>query len=148
MSLRWLLGLHAAATLFMVGLIWFVQIVHYPMFEEVARLGGAEAFSKYEARHTALTTLVVGPPMLLELICAGLLVLQRPAGVPGWCVWGGAILLAVIWLSTALLQVPRHGDLALGFDASAHRALVSTNWIRTVAWSLRGVLSVWMLSKP
>lgn len=145
MSLRWLLGLHAAATLFMVGLIWFVQIVHYPMFEDVARLGGSEAFSKYEARHTALTTLVVGPVMLVELVCAGLLLFQRPPTVPTWSVWAGALLLAVVWLSTALLQVPRHGDLAVGFDAAAHRALVSTNWLRTVAWSLRGFLSVWML---
>jgi hypothetical protein len=27
-----LLLAHAAATLFMVGVIWFVQLVHYPLF--------------------------------------------------------------------------------------------------------------------
>ena len=32
----WLI-IHAAATWFMVGLIWFVQIVHYPMFANVGR---------------------------------------------------------------------------------------------------------------
>ena len=26
---------HIAATLFMCGAIWFVQIVHYPLFEQV-----------------------------------------------------------------------------------------------------------------
>ncbi len=43
MSLRAVLYLHAAATIFMTGLIWFVQVVHYPLFSEVARLGGAGA---------------------------------------------------------------------------------------------------------
>jgi hypothetical protein len=46
----------------------------------------------------------------------------------------------VIWLSTALLQVPRHRALEAGFDPAAHRALVATNWIRTVAWTARGFL--------
>ncbi len=31
----WLLFVHAAMTLFMVGVIWFVQIVHYPLFRGV-----------------------------------------------------------------------------------------------------------------
>lgn len=30
-----LLYLHAGATLFMTGLIWFVQVVHYPLFLRV-----------------------------------------------------------------------------------------------------------------
>lgn len=32
-TLRWLLAAHAFVTLFMTGLIWFVQVVHYPFFE-------------------------------------------------------------------------------------------------------------------
>ena len=34
-----LLLLHAAATLFMTGLIWFVQVVHYPLFARVGEDG-------------------------------------------------------------------------------------------------------------
>ncbi len=47
---------HITATLYMTGLIWFVQIVHYPLF---ARVGNAE-FSAYEQRHTALDHLGCG----------------------------------------------------------------------------------------
>lgn len=147
MSLRWVLYAQAAATLFMVGLIWFVQVVHYPLFSEVARLAGAEAFAQYEARHTALTTLVVGPPMLVELASAALLIAIRPAGIPGWAAWVGLLLVGAIWASTALLQVPRHGELASGFRDAAHQALVSTNWIRTAAWTLRAPLALWMLER-
>jgi hypothetical protein len=51
----------------------------------------------------------------------------------------------VIWASTALLQIPAHGRLASGFDASAAATLVSSNWIRTVAWSARGAIVAAML---
>ena len=42
------LVLHVAATMFMVGLIWLVQIVHYPLFAHV----GADTFLAYHQRHT------------------------------------------------------------------------------------------------
>lgn len=57
------------------------------------------------------------------------------------------MLLAGIWLSTALLQSPNHTELGLGFDLSAHRSLVGSNWVRTVLWSLRGLIVLWILSE-
>jgi hypothetical protein len=131
-----LLTTHLAATLFMTGLIWFVQIVHYPLFSMVSR----SAFPDYEVRHTALTTWIVAPPMLVELVTAVLLFGVRPVNVSTRDLTLGLALLAVTWFSTALLQVPYHEALKRGFDAAAHRRLVSTNWVRTVAWSLRGLL--------
>ena len=69
--------------------------------------------------------------------------------------WGGAALLAVIWLSTALLSVPTHdallrargeeeGGAAAGTSTKMRRdelwqRLVRTNWVRTVCWSIRGL---------
>lgn len=134
---------HLAATLVMVGVIWVVQIVHYPLFSGV----GVEGFAAYEARHTRLITWVVGPPMLIEAATAALLLWRRPADIPAWAVWGGAALLAAIWISTATLQVPRHTRLGLGFDAAAHRALVLSNWLRTVLWTARGALVLWMAGR-
>jgi hypothetical protein len=132
--------LHAAATWYMTGLIWFVHVVHYPLFAAVGR----GQFSAYEQRHTSLTTWVVAPPMLLEAATAVLVFWLRPPGVPEWQLWVGIILVAVIWLSTFLLQVPCHETLSQGFDETIHQRLVSTNWIRTTAWSLRGLLVLWM----
>ena len=56
--------------------------------------------------------------------------------------WMGLFLLLVIWLSTALLQVPCHNRLVNGFDPKIHHRLVKTNWIRTVAWSLRAIIAL------
>jgi hypothetical protein len=129
---------HLGATLAMVGLIWFVQIVHYPLF---ARVGG-DVFAAYEADHARLTSWVVIPFMLIEAGAALFLLWQPPAGVPMVLLWVGAGLLALVWLSTFLLQVPAHDRLHRGFDADVHRWLVMTNWIRTVAWSARGVIAL------
>jgi hypothetical protein len=38
-----------------------------------------------------------------------------------------------------------HERLGHGYADWAHRRLVQTNWIRTVAWTARGVLVLWML---
>jgi hypothetical protein len=138
-----LLLAHAAATLFMVGVIWFVQLVHYPLFARVGRPG----FAAYSGSHARLTGLVVGPPVLLEAATAVALVVWTPPGISVPLVWAGLILVAGIWLSTAFLQSPRHTTLGRGFDPSAHRFLVTSNWLRTVLWSLRGLVVLCILSE-
>jgi len=72
-----LLLAHAAATWFMVGIIWFVQIIHYPLFGHLAH----EAAASYAYEHQRRTGWVVGPVMLVEMATAVLLGLFRPAGV-------------------------------------------------------------------
>jgi len=133
---RLLLGNHAAATLFMVGLVWFVQVVHYPLLARVGRAG----FVPYEAAHMRLTTRVVAPAMLAEagLAVAILIAGAAPVGVS----LGGLALLLVVWGSTAALQVPCHRRLERGFDADAHRRLVRSNWLRTAAWTARAPLAL------
>ena len=90
---------HAAATLYMTGLIWFVQVVHYPLMAAVGRDG----FAAYESAHARLTTFVVAPGMLVEALCAGLLVLGLfEAGLPtdrtrDWMIYGGALALVLVW---------------------------------------------------
>ncbi|MFM7133045.1 MAG: hypothetical protein ACKO0W_01870, partial [Planctomycetota bacterium] len=135
------LVLNLVATLYMTGLIWFVQVVHYPLFASV----GEPGFAAYSQRHQSLTTMVVGPPMLLEALTAGLLLLVRPAGIPAWTAWAGVTLVGAIWISTAALQIPAHARLASGLDLATVRDLVGTNWIRTAGWSLRAMLASWMV---
>lgn len=134
---------HLAATLLMAGVIWIVQIVHYPLFAGV----GSDEWSAYEAAHQSRITLVVGPLMVAELVTAVRLVLDRPAALPAWAVVLGAALVGVIWASTAFVQVPLHAALGGAFDADAHGRLVATNWIRTLAWTARGGLVLWMTAR-
>ncbi|QDT72703.1 hypothetical protein [Lacipirellula limnantheis] len=128
------------STLFMTGLIWFVQVVHYPLFAAA----GAGEYADYQRRHMSRTTWVVGPPMLIEAATALLLFAFRPAHVATWQLAIALALLALIWLSTIFFQVRCHDALCRGFDPAAHRRLVATNWIRTAAWSLRSALVLLM----
>ncbi len=131
MSLASLLLLgQLASTLPLVGLIWTIQVVHYPLFGAV----GEPGFSGYHARHSTRIALIVGPLMLVELT----------ATVGSVVVGTGSLtrltLVAIVWATTFLISVPLHGRLGRGFDPRAHRALVVTNWIRTAAWTAHGAM--------
>ncbi len=81
---RTVLLANVAATFLMVGLIWFVQVVHYPQFALV----GEEYFVRYEAAHVRATTYVVLLPMLVELVTAIMLAWEPPA--PAWAWLAGS----------------------------------------------------------
>ena len=136
--------LHFTATLFMTGLIWFVQVVHYPLFSAVE----ASAFSSYEAAHTQRTTWVVAPAMMLEALTGIALLWQRPEFLPAPIAAIGVLLILAIWISTGSLQVPQHRILVRGFSGAAHRRLVAGNWVRTAAWTLRSALLLWYMARP
>lgn len=140
--MKWILLAHIFATLYMVGLIWFVQLVHYPLFSEV----GLENSIRYSDLHQKWTTWAVGPPMLVEIGTAIWLLRSQTLGISSSLLWAGMILLGIIWLSTAILQVPAHEALSKSFDPKVHSRLVNTNWIRTFAWTARGVLVLMMVA--
>ena len=127
-----ILKIHLAVTLYMTGVIWFIQLVHYPLFSAVKQDHGV-----FAQNHQNRTGLVVGPPMLVELFTAILLLFGNE---PRLALWANLALLAVIWAATGFLQVPCHRRLLNGFDPTTHRRLVHSNWIRTAAWSLRSLL--------
>jgi hypothetical protein len=132
-----LLTVHLLATAAMVGIIWFVQVSHYPLFALV----GSQGFPAYQEQHQRRTSLVVGPLMGVELVAAAWIALDPPAGVNPWLAVGGLLLLIAIHLATATCSIPSHTRLRAGFDGRTHRFLVATNWIRTAGWTLRGVLA-------
>ena len=136
-----LLVLHAVTTLLMVGLIWLVQIVHYPLFAWI----GDRFFFDYHKRHNHRITIIVAPLMLLELL-TGLLLWFRMPLQPVWLF--NTMAMSVIWCSTAFWQVPLHKQLSIA-DGTARlaliRQLVASNWLRTILWSLRGLVLVGLL---
>jgi len=124
----------------MTGLIWLVQVVHYPLFGAV----DAAAFPAYHREHMRLITLAVGPLMLVEAAAAIAILALRVSPPP--LAWTGVALLAVVWGATMFLSVPHHDALTRGFSAATLAALVGTNWIRTVAWTARAGVSLLMVA--
>lgn len=126
----------AAATWFMTGLHWFVQVVHYPLFAEV----GPDRFLTYHRRHSERTTPVVLPAMAVELVTSGWLLFAAPAGASTGLIAAGFALALLTWVATGVLAVPRHTELGAGFDVRVHRRLESASWVRTAAWSAHAVV--------
>lgn len=133
----------AAATWFMAGLHWFVQVVHYPLFADV----GTDRFIAYHARHSDRTTVVVLPAMAAELATSAWLVVDQPQGTSATLVLAGLALAILTWAATFLLVVPRHRDLAAGFDPVAVGRLVRASWVRTGAWTMHGVVVAVLLAQ-
>lgn len=133
MLVQFIFAAHLIATVFMAGLIWFVQVVHYPLMASV----GPSEFVAYERQHTRRTSIVVLPVMLVELLCALALTQVAESHIARQLAWLGLILLVLIWASTFALQVPLHRELSNRFDLARVRKLVATNWIRTAGWSVR-----------
>ena len=125
---------HVAVTAALAGLIWAVQLAVYPLFDGV----GADRFAAYHRRYVRGITVVVAPLMGAEVVTAALLLLQ---GVRGPLFLGSLVLIATIWAITFAVELPLHRRLGAGFDAGAHRALVLTNWARTLAWTARTVMA-------
>lgn len=141
-DLLWaLLLIHAAATWTLVGVIWVMQLVHYPLFALV----GESQFREYERRHQRAITWIVAPTMLIELLSAVALVLLATEGW-AWLAWTGLGLVGVNALTTGLVQGPLHSRLERGFDPALHKRLMTSNWVRTAAWTLRGAITLIMLS--
>ena len=128
--------LHLAVTAFLCGLIWVVQVVHYPLFDHVARDG----FPAFELEHSRRITWIVAPAMLAEAFTGGWLLLAALRGQGGLdlaAATANLTMIVLIWLSTFLVQLPAHATLAQGFDPEAHRLLVASNWVRTILWTAR-----------
>lgn len=117
---------------FLVGLIWVIQLVHYPSFAYV----NVGDFSEFHSFHSSRISILVVPLMISELVLSFYLLQQN------FSIFRTIILVLVIliWCSTFFLSVPIHNQLAIGKDDNLIRSLVITNWFRTILWTLKGIL--------
>jgi hypothetical protein len=114
-------------------LIWLVQIIIYPGLSRIPPKG----FVNYHRWYMIRISTIVLPLMICELIITiGWLMLENYS----FYSLVSAFLVVIIWLSTFVLQVPIHKHLQLGKDHACIRRLVATNWIRTIAWSMRAAV--------
>jgi hypothetical protein len=121
----------------MTGLIWVIQLVHYPIFDSIEPGEENTAWVRFAQRHTTSISFVVGPLMLAEGITGLWLVASPPADTSRLLPLIALGLMAIAYGVTAFVSAPLHGKMSLRFDAQLHARLLSTNWIRTAAWSSR-----------
>ena len=135
-----MLIIHLIATSVMVGVIWVIQLVHYPSFHFIE----LKQYTTFQRFHMSRISYVVIPAMLTELFTLILIIISMDQ--IDTLVLASAILLIFIWLMTAVFFSGVHQKLTLGYDQTVVDKLVKLNWGRTLLWTLRLLLiSIYML---
>lgn len=137
-----LLWSQATTTTALAGLIWTVQVVVYSSFQVH---GPTATWPVVHAHRTRAMATVVTLPWAVQGLTLAALLVRRPAGVPLLLLLTTGALAAATVVVTALWSVPLHGRLARGYDDALARRLVSTNWLRTAAWTGGAVCALTML---
>ena len=128
----------------MVGMIWTIHLVHYPLFAEV----GPDSYVNFQSEHVdRIGRLLLAPWLtegltLLALLWFVLAGKRRDIAIP---VLTSAFAMAVVLVISGFWSAPAHGDLADGFDTAVHERLMSANLVRALAWSVRGMCAAWIV---
>ena len=130
-----LLG-HLIFTSIMTGVIWVIQIVHYPSFHFIEK----ELYTAFQKFHMNKISIIVIPIMLAELITGMMLFLDKSAKSPFLIV--SFVILVLIWLITGVFFSKAHNELMTGYQELVVNQLVVMNWIRTSLWTLRLLLLI------
>ena len=128
-----LLG-HLIFTSIMTGVIWVIQIVHYPSFHFIEK----ELYTAFQKFHMNKISIIVIPIMLAELITGMMLFLDKSSKSPFLII--SFIILVLIWLITGVFFSKAHNELIAGYQELVVNQLVAMNWIRTLLWTLRLLL--------
>lgn len=131
----------SALVFWVVGQIWYAQLVIYPLFGLV----GDEAYTRYHRFYTSRIPLPVIIPGFASFFMPVLLAFLGP-DVPTWMTLVNIIAGMVSFLVTVGLEIPRHGRLERGGKNDAViEELVRFNWPRTLAMTTQALVTLAML---
>ena len=125
-----------------VGLIWTIQLVHYPSMRFIPK----ERFVEYHNFHSIRISFLAMPLMLTELGTSLMLFYQNYDNAIQTIFLINLVIVVLIWLSTFLIQVPLHNALSKEKQSEKLSKLICTNWIRTILWTARSILMILFLA--
>ena len=138
-SFTQILVLQTLLTAMLSGLIWTVQLAHYPAFKYIDE----KEFVAFQSFHMRAISYIVMPLMLMELAGSMALIFTAKSYFTLSLINFGFVV--AIWLATFFLSVPEHNKLMQGKNIDTIHRLVNTNWPRTLLWSAKLALSSYML---
>lgn len=112
------------SSVYMCGVIWVIQLIHYPSFTSIV----PDQFLQFHTQHTMAMGLIAGPVMVIELMVAMWLLTMKTDVFSVTHL----VLVIALWALTFLVSVPLHNKLAQGYDLQIITSLIKTNWPRTI----------------
>ena len=122
---------HLMLSSVMTGVIWVIQIVHYPSFHFIEK----ELYTAFQRFHMNRISIIVIPIMLAELITGIMLLFDKSSKSHFLTI--SLIMLILIWAITGVFFSKAHNKLIIGYQELVVNQLVVMNWIRTLLWTLR-----------
>ncbi len=140
---HWLLLVCTLLVLYNLGVIWFAQLVVYPLFAKV----GSDDYVAYHTFYLSRIPLpVIGPGFACFLLPIALMVF-RPLSIPLWIALANVVCGLVALVVTLALEIPRHYRLENGGkQESVILELIRYNWPRTLAITGSAFLTFMMLT--
>ena len=136
MEIELLSDIHFLSTSLMVGIIWVIQLLHYPTFHFIKQ----SDYVEFQHFHMQRISFIVVPVMIIELLSGFMLVYYFRSNLFILCL----TILLVIWLITFVFFTKLHQSLLGGYDKIIVNKLVQINWSRTVLWSLRLIILIYI----
>ena len=145
MAARWIFLSAFALVFYGTGAAFIESFVNYSSWHLIGR----DEFIQYHQFISPRILTYLVAPLLLGTVFTVLLLRFRPPAVPIWAVWVAIALQAIVWASTAAIQLPIQIQLsAHGLSLPAIERLIATNfWFRRVPYGLCAGLFLWMASR-
>jgi hypothetical protein len=125
---HWFLLLYAVLIFYNLGVIWFVQIVVYPLFAQV----GLKEYVTYHRFYASQIPLPVIVPGFASFLWPLALIFLRPVSIPLWLALANAACGLLSLYVTVALEIPRHHQLENGGKQMVViQELIRYNWPRT-----------------
>jgi len=132
----YLFVIHLVSTSFMVGVIWIVQLVHYPTFLFIDE----QKSNDFQKFHMSRISYIVMPAMTTELFSGIYIFIYSNMAIDSNLFLLALTILIINWIITALVFVKMHNKLLINYKIEIISLLVKWNWLRTLLWSVRLIL--------
>jgi len=145
MAGRWIFAIAFALVWYGNGAAFIESFVNYSSWHLI----GSDEFVAYHRFIGPRVLILLVAPALLGTVFTVQMLWARPAAIPSWAVWAAIVTQAIVWCSTATIQVPIQVQLsAHGRSLELIEWLISTNfWLRRIPYAVSAALFLWMASR-
>lgn len=145
MSARWIFVIAFALVFYGNGAAFVESFVNYSSWHLI---GSDEFVAYHQFIGPRILTFLVAPA-LLGTVFTALMLWARPTIIPQWAVWAAIAAQAIVWVSTATIQVPIQLQLSEhGLSLELLERLIESNfWLRRIPYAVCAGLFMWMAAK-
>ena len=133
--MKYLILYNFLISIFMFSVILMTQIVNYPLFSNISQ----NQLINYHSSYVKKISYIVIPAMSSEIVVALFLFYYHNS----FLTISSLSVIILIFISTMYIQVPIHNKISKDLI----KKLILTNWIRTILWLLKSIISVKLLNK-